>query len=148
MPQGSCGASLLVGKMPRPQAKYLLEANAALRRLLAHDIQTKILPIPLHRLRLVTFADSGLGNAGGGKSQTAHMMCAANTAIHEGKDSEISILTCNSHKMTRVGSATFFLQSNALSEALAEGEWVAFWFGLAKYLTYDLRCDTTFINLA
>ena len=33
----------------------------------------------------------------------------------------------------------FLVEPNALSEALAECECVASWFGLAKDLTYDLR---------
>ena len=67
MPQGSGDASILASKMPKPQVKDLQEANAALRRLLAHDIPITICPIPLERLRLAVFADANLGNAGRGK---------------------------------------------------------------------------------
>ena len=41
--------------------------------------------------------------------------------------------------MARAGSATRLVESNALSEELAECAWLASCFGLAKALTYDVR---------
>ena len=95
--------------------------------------------IPLHRLRLVCFADSSLGNARGGASQTAHMICAADQDILIGKEAPVSILTYGSHRMQRAGSSTLLVEANSMSEGLADAEWVASWIGLAKDITYDLR---------
>eukprot|EP00973_Karenia_brevis_P089318 12385511-Karenia_brevis.AAC.1 len=58
MPQGSGDASLLSSTLPQPKIKDLTEANAALRRLRQNDVPILIKPIPLHRLRLLTFSDA------------------------------------------------------------------------------------------
>ena len=55
------------------------------------------------------------------------------------KDADESILIYHSHSMKRAGSSTLLVESNAMSSVLAECEWVAPWFGLAKDLHYDLR---------
>ena len=85
MPQGSGDASLLSGTLPQPKVKDLTEANAALRRLMQNDCPLKIRPIPLEDIRLLDFGDASLGNAGEGKSQIAHMICATNKVIFEGE---------------------------------------------------------------
>ena len=84
MPQGSGDASLLSSTLPHPKIKDLTEANAALRKVAPHDVPILIKPIPLHRLRLLTFSDGSLGNAGGGSAQIGHLVCAADKSIHEG----------------------------------------------------------------
>ena len=119
--------------------KDVSETNAALRRLLQNVCDIQIHPIPLDRLRLVTFVDSSLGNCPDGGSQNAHMVCAADKSINEGKEADISILTYKSHKMARVASATLMVEANAMSEGLAESEWVCTWIGLARDYTYDMR---------
>jgi len=139
MPQGCGDASLLSATMPKPKVKDLQEANASLRRLLQHNATITIQPIPLDRLRLLSFSDSSLGNAAGGTTQVAFMVCAVDASIYEGAEADLSILTYKSHRMHRAGSATLLVESNAMSEALAETEWVASWIGLAKDLQYDLR---------
>ena len=55
------------------------------------------------------------------------------------KTAPISILTYKSHKMARAASATMAVEANALSEALAEVEWSASWFGFARDIDYDPR---------
>ena len=64
MSQGAGDASLLASTLPNPTVKDLTNSNAALRRLLQNDTPLRIKPIPLHRLALLTFSDSSLGNAG------------------------------------------------------------------------------------
>ena len=126
MPQAAGDASLLSANMLSPRVKDLQEANAALRRLLQQgEVNIVIRPIPLERLRLVVFVDASLGNASGGSSQLAHMVCAVEKSIHEGKDATISPLCYHSHKSTRSGSSTLLVESNSMSEALADCEWVA-----------------------
>ena len=139
MPQGAGEASLLAGSFPEPKVADLKEANASLKRLLQQDIPIPIRPIPLERLKLVVFADSSLANAGGGNSQICHMVCAADQAIREGKEADISCLTYKSHKNNRAGSSTLLVEANGLSEGLADAEWVASWIGLAKSTSYDMR---------
>jgi hypothetical protein len=41
--------------------------------------------------------------------------------------------------MARAGSSTLLVEANAMSEGLADAEWVASWIGLAKELSYDMR---------
>ena len=115
------------------------EANACLRRLLQAEASITIKPIPLHRLRLLLIGDSSLGNTKGGTSQLAHMVCAADLSILANQEADVSVLTYTSHKMDRSGSSTLLVEANAMSEGLADAEWVASWIGLAKDYRYDLR---------
>ena len=104
-----------------------------------NDVPIWIKPIPLHRLRLLTFSDGSLANAGGGSAQIGHIVCAADQSIHEGQEADISILTFKSHKNPRAAPSTLLNESTSLSETLADAEWVASWIGLCKDLYYDLR---------
>ena len=139
MPQGAGDASILAGTLPKPKVKDLQEANAALRRLIQNDTPIQIKAIPLERLRLLDFGDASLGNAGEGRSQIAHMICGVDKCIHEGKEADISVLTYKSHRNPKAGASTLLVEAQALSESLADAEWVASWIGLAKDLQYDLR---------
>ena len=139
MPNGCVDASLLSSTLPTPQVKDLQEANACLRRLLQAEASITIKPIPLHRLRLLLIGDSSLGNTTGGTSQLAHMVCAADLSLLENQEADVSVLTYQSHKMTRSGSSTLLVEANAMSEGLADAEWVASWIGLVKDYRYDLR---------
>ena len=134
MPNGAGDASLLSATMPHPKVKDLAEANAALKRLKEAEATIWIKPIPLEKLKLLCFADSSLANAPGGSSQLAELVCAAHEDILIGKDADVSILVYHSHSMKRAGSSTLLVESNAMSSVLAECEWVASWFGLAKDL--------------
>ena len=49
------------------------------------------------------------------------------------------MLTYKAHKMDRMGTATLLCEANAMSEGLANAEWVASWLGLARSPKYDLR---------
>ena len=99
MSQGAGDASLLASTLPNPTVKDLTNSNAALRRLLQNDTPLRIKPIPLHRLGLLTFSDSSLGDAGQGKAQFANMVCGVDKEIHLGKEVDVSILVYRSHKI-------------------------------------------------
>ena len=120
MPNGCGDASLLSATLPTPQIKDLQEANACLRRLLQAEAAIIIRPIPLDRIRLLLLGDSSLGNTKGGTSQLAHMVCAADASILEGKEADVSVLTYQSHRMARAGSSTLLVEANAMSEGLAD----------------------------
>ena len=118
MPQGCGDASLLSATLPTPNFKDLVEANAALRRLLQSDANIRIWSIPLEDLRVLLFSDSSLANASGGTCQLAHMVFAADREIFDGADTRVSILTYKSHRMHRAGSSTLLVEYNAMSEDL------------------------------
>ena len=139
MPQGCGDASLLSSTMPTPKVKDLIEANAALRRLLQADASIRIWSIPLLDLRVLLFGDSSLANSTGGTCQLAYMVCAADKEVFLGRETCVSILTYKSHRMNRAGSSTLLVESNAMSEGLAHAEWVTTWIGLCKDLRYDMR---------
>ena len=71
------------------------------------------------------------------------MLCVTDQCILEGQEADVSILTKHSHKTTKSGAPTLLVESGAMSEGLAEAEWVASWLGLAKDLNYDLRKRAT-----
>ena len=90
--------------LPKPKVKHLQEANATLRRLLKSEATITIKSIP-------RFADASLGNASGGSSQLAHMICAADESILEGCEAEVSLLAYTSHRMARAGSSTLLVEA-------------------------------------
>ena len=98
--------AFLQSTFPNPKVKDLTEANAALRRLLVNDVPSTIKAIPLERLKLLTFFNSSLANAGGGSSQLGKLICAADKNILEGKPADVSILVYKSNKDRRVGGST------------------------------------------
>ena len=89
MPNGSGDASILAATMPKPKVKDPQECNAACRRLLQASAAITIKPIPLDKLRIIMFGDSSLGNAKGGSTQLAHMVCGAHSDIHKGLEADI-----------------------------------------------------------
>jgi hypothetical protein len=139
MPNGSGDASLLSGKLPHPKVRDLQEANAALRRLLQAEATITIRSIPLERIRLVVVSDASLGNASGGNSQLAHLIGAADESILCGEEADFSLLCYKSHCMGRAASSTLMVEANALSEGLAEAEYVATWIGLARDEHFNMR---------
>ena len=126
MPNGSGDASLLSGTLPTPKVKDLIAANACFRTLFQANTSITINNILFAEIRLIACGDASLGNASGGGSQICHMICAAHSDIPKGKSADVSLLMYKSHKMTRAGSSTRLVESNAMSEALADTEWVAF----------------------
>ena len=88
------------------------------------------------------FSDSGLGSKTG-HSNIGHLICAADQSIRDGVEADTSILCWTSHKTSRSGSSTLLCEANAMSEGLADAEWVASWFGNVKSLDYDMgKWDT------
>ena len=138
MPNGAGDASILSSTLPTPQIKDIQAANAALRRLLAQAATITIKPIPLERIRLLMFSDSGLGSKTG-HSNIGHLICAVDKSIRDGVEADTSILCWTSHKTSRSGSSTLLCEANAMSEGLADAEWCATWLGLAKSPKYDIR---------
>ena len=97
MPNGCGDESLLSASLPKPLVKDLVEANAALRRLLQAEATIMIKSIPLDRLKLLVIADSSLGNTKGGTSQLAHMVSACDVSLLAGDEADVSVLTYKSH---------------------------------------------------
>ena len=67
------------------------------------------------------------------------MICAVDKGLLVGKEADLSILTRHTHKTDRAGSSTIMVESNAMSEGLAEAEWVTSWLYLARDFRYELR---------
>ena len=139
MPYGAGDASLLASTMPSPTIGDLTEANAALRRLMQNDTPIWIRAIPLEKLRQVTFVDASLGNAKGGSAQIGHLACMTDDTLFAGARAPVSVLTYKSHRNPRSAASTLLNEATGMSEGLADSEWIASWFGLAKSLDYDLR---------
>lgn len=139
MPQGTGDASLLSSITPKPTVGDIREASAVMRRLVQNDVLIWLRSIPFEHVGLITFEDASLGNARGGSAQIGHIIAAVYEKIHSGKKAEVSILTYKSHRNPRAASSTLLNQATSMSEALADAEWVASWFGLCRDLMYDLR---------
>ena len=139
MPQGAGDASLLASTLPNPNIEDLTEANAAMRRLIQNDVPVWIRAIPFADFSLVVFEDASLGNTKGGAAQIGHLVCATEKKLHDGERAKVSVLVHKSHKNPRAAPSTLLNEATGMSEALADSEWIASWFGLAKDLEYDLR---------
>ena len=139
MPQGAGDASLLASTLPNPNIEDRTEANAAMRRLIQNDVPVWIRAIPFADFSLVVFEDASLGNTKGGAAQIGHLVCATEKKLHDGERAKVSVLVHKSHKNPRAAPSTLLNEATGMSEALADSEWIASWFGLAKDLEYDLR---------
>ena len=116
----------------KPEASSLLEANAALRRLRHNDTPLRIKPIPLDKLKLITFAASSLANQPGGTAEVGYVVAAAHDDIFKGQMSDISILVYRNRKIVKAASSTLLTEANAMLEALSRAVWISTWLGLVK----------------
>ena len=132
-PDVSALASLGMGSLNHSTVQDLCDANVAVERLKAEPFLGIKLPhIPLHQVRWATVQDASWANAAEDHSQGAFLVGATSPGLWDNLPSPFALLSHKSHGLKRKCSSTLAAETQIMSEALAEVEWIR---GLFEELT-------------
>ena len=132
-PDVSALASLGMGSLNHSTVQDLCDANVAVERLKAEPFLGIKLPhIPLHQVRWATVQDASWANAAEDHSQGAFLVGATSPGLWDNLPSPFALLSHKSHCLKRKCSSTLAAETQIMSEALAEVEWIR---GLFEELT-------------
>ena len=103
----------------------LCDANVAVERLKAEPFLGVKLPhIPIHHVRWATVQDASWANAAEDHSQGAFLVGATSPGLWNNLPSPSALLSHKSHCLKRKCSSTLAAETQIMSEALAEVEWI------------------------
>ena len=111
--------------MPRPtlgEAKTV--ANVVRRAKQYQELEWRILPIPVKRLRLCLHTDAAFGNAKGKGTQAGYIVGVTDDMLQQGKQAPWSPAAWRSYRLKRVVGSTFAGESQALMDGLGHAEWI------------------------
>ena len=132
-PDVSALASLGMGSINRSTVQDLRDANTAVERLKAEPyLGIKLPHIPLHKVRWATIQDASWANAAEDHNQGAFLVGATSVELRDNAPSPFALLSHKSHCLTRKCASTLAAETQVMSEALAEVEWIR---GLCEELT-------------
>ena len=132
-PDVSALASLGMGSLNHSTVQDLCDANVAVERLKAEPFLGIKLPhIPFHQVRWATVQDASWANAAEDHSQGAFLVGATSPGLWNNMPSPFALLSHKSHCLKRKCSSTLAAETQIMSEALAEVEWIR---GLFEELT-------------
>ena len=132
-PDVSALASLGMGSINRSTVQDLCDANTAVERLKAEPyLGIKLPHIPLHKVRWATIQDASWANAAEDHSQGAFLVGATSMELWDNAPSPFALLSHKSHCLKRKCASTLAAETQVMSEALAEVEWIR---GLFEELT-------------
>ena len=93
----------------------------------------------MENLRMLLIGDASLHNVPGGKSQVGYCVFFCDDALSRGEDARISLVAWRSHGSSRICNSTLHSEAYALSEGLAECEWITSLFSSLTAHQYALR---------
>ena len=129
-PDVSALASLGMGSINRSTVQDLCDANTAVERLKAEPyLGIKLPHIPLHKVRWATIQDASWANAAEDHSQGAFLVGATSVELWKNSPSPFALLSHKSHCLKRKCASTLAAETQVMSEALAEVEWIRGLFG-------------------
>ena len=132
-PDLSALASLGMGSLNHSAVQDLCDANVAVERLKAEpSLGVKLPHIPIHLVRWATVQDASSANAAEDHSQGAFWFGATSPGLWNNLPSPFALLSHRSHCLKRKCSSTLAAETQIMSEALAEVEWIR---GLFEQLT-------------
>ena len=132
-PNVSALASLGMGSLNHSTVQDLCDANVAVERLKAEPFLGVKLPhIPIQHVRWATVQDASWANAAEDHSQGAFLVGATSPGLWNNLPSPFALLSHKSHGLKRKCSSTLAAETQIMSEALAEVEWIR---GLFEELT-------------
>ena len=132
-PDVSALASLGMGSLNHSTVQDLCDANVAVERLKAEPFLGVKLPhIPIHHVRWGAVQDASWANAAEDHSQGAFLVGATSPGLWNNLPSPFALLSHKSHCLKRKCSSTLAAETQIMSEALAEVEWIR---GLFEELT-------------
>ena len=101
------------------------DANVAVERLKAEPFLGVKLPhIPIHHVRWATVQDASWANAAEDHSQGAFLVGATSPGLWNNLPSPFALLSHKSHCLKRKCSSTLAAETQIMSEALADVEWI------------------------
>ena len=111
----------------------LCDANMAVERLKAEpSLGVKLPHIPIHQVRWATVQDASWASGAEDHSQGAFLVGATSPRVWNNLTSPFALLSHKSHCLKRKCASTLAAETQILSDALAEVEWVC---GLVEELT-------------
>ena len=124
-PDVSARASLGMGAINHSTVQDLCDANAAVE-ILKNDpyLGIQIPHIPLHRVRWATIQDASWANAAEDHSQGAFLVGGTSPALWDNQAAPFACVSHKSHALKRKCASTLAAESQAMSEAMAEVEWI------------------------
>ena len=126
-------ASLGMGSINRSTVQDSCDANTAVERLKAEPyLGIKLPHIPLHKVRWAIIQDASWANAAEDHSQGAFLVGATSVELWNNAPSPFALLSHKSHCLKRKCASTLAAETQIMSEALAEVEWIR---GLFEELT-------------
>ena len=131
----SARAPLGMGSINRSTVQDLCDANTAVERLQADAyLGIKLRHIPLHRVRWASLPRRLLGKRCRGPLSRSFFWVGATSVEHwNNAPSPFALLSHNSHCLKRKCSSTLAAETQIMSEALAEVEWIR---GVFEELTF------------
>ena len=132
-PNVSALASLGNGSLNHSTVQDLYDANMAVERLKAElFLGVKLSHIPFHQVRWATVPDASWANAAEDHSQRAFLAGAISPGLWNNFPSPSALLSHKSYCLKRKCSSTLPAETQIMSEASAEVEWIR---GLFEELT-------------
>ena len=126
-------APLGMGSTNRSTVQDLCDAKTAVERLKAEPyLGIKLPHIPLHKVRWATIQDASWANAAEDHSQGAFMVGATSKELWDNAPSPFALLSHTSHCLKRKYASTLAAETQVMTEALADVEWIL---GLFEELT-------------
>ena len=112
----------------------LCDANTAKSKVLKAEpyLGIKLPHIPLHKIRWATIQDASWANAAENHSKGAFLVGATSTELWDNAPSPFALLSHEAHCLERKCASTLAAETQVMSEALAEVEWIR---GLFEELT-------------
>ena len=126
-------SSLGMGRILKSTVQDLCDANDCVAILKKEPYLGIIIPhIAPSKLRWATIQDASWANATEDKSQGAFLVGATTPELWKNQAAPFGLVSFKSHKMKRVVPSTLAAETQSMSEALAEVEWIR---GLYEELT-------------
>ena len=128
-----------MGKILVSTVQDLCDANECVRILKDQPFLGIIIPhIAPSQLRWATIQDASWANASGQRSQGAFLVGATTIELWQNKAAPFGIISYKSHGLKRVVASTLAAETQAMSEALAEVEWIRGLFEELTNPTFDI----------
>ena len=111
--------------MPRPTlAEAKTVGNVVRRAKQYQELEWRILPIPVKRLRLCLHTDAAFGNAKGKGTQAGYIVGVTDDLLQQGEQAMWSPAAWRSYRLKRVVGSTFAGETQALMDGLGHAEWI------------------------
>ena len=128
-----------MGKILSSAVQDLCDANDCVTILKNDPYLGILIPhIPLHLVRWATFQDASWANAAEDKSQAAFLVGATTPELAKNKAAPFALISFKSHSLRRHCPSTLSAETQSMSEALAEVEWVRGLFEELTNPTFDI----------